>query len=139
LERNDLDHLMSFHVPTTVPITKQKGISLIEIPVALLVLALVIIMATRTFKTANRVQKDSHFTNQATAFASAKLNELEVTPLPLIANGQDQVTSVNGLTFTRKWTYTQPISNSSAKAVQVQVHWTINQQPDSVQVATLVR
>lgn len=117
----------------------QGGISLLEIPIALIVLALVIIMASRAFMSANHVQKDSHLANQATAFASAKLNELESTPVSLINDGKDTVMSSTGLSFTRKWTVSQPISGSNAKSVQVEVHWKLNQQNDSINVSSFIR
>lgn len=118
---------------------RQRGISLVEIPVALVVLGIVIVMAARTFSTAGHVQTDSRLANQAAAFASAKITELEKTPLALIANGEDKVKAASGLAFTRKWSVTQPVTGSSAKCVQVEVQWHSNQKEESVQMATLIR
>jgi Tfp pilus assembly protein PilV len=117
----------------------RSGISLIEIPVALVVLGLVIVMAAKTFSTAGHVQTDSRLVNQAAAIAASKITELEKTPLTLISDGEDQVKAVNGFGFVRKWKVTQPVSGSTAKCVQVEVHWQLQNQNESVQMATLIR
>lgn len=127
------------HALTFVAKGREKGLSLVEIPVALLVLGIVIVIAARTFSTAGNIQSDSRFANQAMAFASAKLNELETLPLSLLADGDDQVKAQDGFAYTRKWTVTQPISGSEARSVQVEVRWQSLKAKDYVQVATLIR
>jgi|GEM_PF-5103978 len=121
------------------PAASQKGVSLVEIPVALVVLGIVLIIAARTFMTAGSVQKDSYFTHQAATFAAAKLTELESTPSSLIVDGEDQVQTASGFAFTRKWTVLQPLTGSKAKAVQVEMIWKSNQRNESIRLASLIR
>jgi type II secretory pathway pseudopilin PulG len=118
---------------------REKGISLVEIPVALLLLGIVIVIAARTFSTAGNLQSESRFANQAMAFASAKLTEFETLPLGLLVDGEDLVNSRDGFAFTRKWTVTKPVSGSEARSVQVEVHWILQNKKDFVQVGTLIR
>ena len=118
---------------------REIGFSLVEIPVALVVLGIVIVIAARTFSTAGNMQTDSRFANQAMAFASAKLTEFETLPLSMLEDGEDQVHSRDGFVFTRKWTVSQPIAGSEARSVQVEVRWQSQKTKDFVQVATLLR
>jgi prepilin-type N-terminal cleavage/methylation domain-containing protein len=118
---------------------REKGFSLVEIPVALVVLGIVIVIAARTFSTAGNMHTDSRFANQAMAFASAKLAEFETMPLSMLDDGEDQVNSRDGFVFTRKWTVSQPIAGSEARSVQVEVRWQSQKTKDFVQVATLLR
>ncbi len=117
----------------------QKGISLIEIPVAMLVLGIVLLIAARTFSTAGHVQSDSRSADQAMAFASAKLTELETMPLPGITDGRDQVAASDGPVYSRSWTVTRPIAGSEARSVRVEVQWQAGKAKDRIQVATLIR
>lgn len=118
---------------------REKGLSLVEIPVALVVLGIVIVIAARTFSTAGNLQSDSRFVNQAMAFASAKLAEFETVPLTMLADGEDLVNSRDGSVFTRKWTVSQPLAGSEARSVQVEVRWQSQKRKDFVQVGTLIR
>lgn len=117
----------------------QGGLSLVEIPVALIVLSLVLVIAARTFSTAGNVQADSRSADQAMAYASAKLNELEILPLQSIADGQDEVQSPDGSTYARRWTVSSPVAGSSAKSARIEVSWRVGKRGDRVVVATLIR
>lgn len=117
----------------------EAGLSLVEIPVALVVLGIVLAIAARTFSTAGRIQADSRSADQAMAFASAKLTELEALPLSVVADGEDQAVSPDGSSFARKWTVTRPIAGSEAKAVRVEVRWQTGKLRDHIEVGTLIR
>jgi prepilin-type N-terminal cleavage/methylation domain-containing protein len=118
---------------------RENGFSLIEIPVALLVLAIVFAIAARTFKTAGHVRSDARYANRAAVIASNKISELQSLPASSIVGGTDQVVDVNGLTFDRKWSVSQPIAGANAKEVDIVVQWEINQKSDSIELATLLR
>jgi prepilin-type N-terminal cleavage/methylation domain-containing protein len=117
----------------------QRGLSLIEIPVALLILGIVLILAAGIFSTAGHVHSDSRLANQATAMAAAKLTELESMPVSQIEDGRDSVAAANGLKFARKWSVDRPIAGSQAKSISIEVHWSSNRKDQFVQVATLIR
>lgn len=107
----------------------QRDISLVEIPVALVVVAIVLVCAIRTFRTAGSVQRDSHLGNQATAYGLAKLHELEAYPASQIVEGRDSVINATGAGFSRTWTVTdKPLG----KEVNVVVGWRTVDQPMNV-------
>ncbi len=120
-------------------VNREAGLSLVEIPIALLVLAIVFAIAARTFKTAGNVRSDARYANRAAMLASNKLSELQSLPVSAITAGTDQVVDANGQIFDRKWTVTQPIAGASAKEIDIVVQWYINQKSDSIQLATLMR
>jgi Tfp pilus assembly protein PilV len=114
----------------------QRGLSLVEIPVALLVVAIVIICAMRTSRTAGSVQRDSHMGNQATSYGMAKLNQFEAYPSSKIVAGQDVVVNALGNSFTRTWSVTD---KSSGKEVNVVISWTSASRTESLTLATILR
>jgi type II secretory pathway pseudopilin PulG len=118
---------------------RESGISLVEIPVALVVLGIVLVIAGRTFSTAGHVQADSRSADQAMAFASAKLTEMEAQPLPGLADGEDQVRAPDGSVYLRKWTVTRPVAGSEARSVRMEVSWPTGKRKDRILVATLLR
>jgi type II secretory pathway component PulJ len=118
---------------------RQTGLTIAEIPIALAVLALVLVAAMRTFSTAGNVQSGAQMSNQATAYAAAKLNELEAYPINRVTSGSDQVNSPTGVRFTRRWTVATPIASSQAKSVEVEVSWLVSGRAGKIHIATLLR
>jgi Tfp pilus assembly protein PilV len=114
---------------------RMRGLSLIEIPIALLVLAVVIVLATRTFSTVGNVQRDSHLGNQATAYAASKLSEFGAYPQSRLVSGRDVVVSPNGIRFERTWTVTLVAPN---RTVEVEVYWASGKRTESIKLATVL-
>lgn len=114
----------------------QRGISLIEIPVALLIVSILLVIATRTFRTAGSVERDSHLGSQATAYGLAKLSQFEAYPSGKITAGGDTVVSAVGIAFSRSWTVAD---NGTGKEVNVVVGWRVGGRADSLAMATLLR
>jgi Tfp pilus assembly protein PilE len=113
----------------------RRGLTLVEIPIALLILALTIVVGMRTFSTVGTVQRDSRLGNQATAFAAAKLSEFSAYPRSRLASGSDQVVSPGGTSFQRSWVVTQSAQSSS---VEITVAWTFGGRADSIKLGTLL-
>lgn len=109
---------------------------MVEIPVALLVVAMVLILAIRTFSTAGSVQRDSHMGNQATAYGLAKLHQLEAFPPARLAAGRDTVMNAEGKVFTRVWTVA---AKPACKEVNVTVGWKSRAKDESLSLGTLLR
>lgn len=120
-------------------LARRTGLTIAEIPIALAVLALVLVAAVRMFSTAGNVQSGAQMSNQATAYATAKLNELEAYPISRVSGGTDQVDSPTGARFTRKWTVASPIPSSSAKSVEIEVSWKVSGRTGKISIATLLR
>ena len=114
----------------------QNGISLVEIPVALIVIALLLVCAIRTFRTAGSVQGNSHFGNQATAFGMAKIHELEEGPSGRLAAGRDSVTDATGSAFSRTWTVAD---KAPGKEVNVVVAWRAGARTESITLGMRLR
>lgn len=114
----------------------QRGISLVEIPIALLVVAVVLILAVKTFSTAGSVQRDSHLGNQATAYGVSKLSELEGWPAAQLADGHDRLTSPTGAVFRRVWTVR---NKDHGREVTVTVIWRVGNRDETLNLATLLR
>jgi hypothetical protein len=108
----------------------------VEIPVALLILAILLIIAIMTFKTAGTVEKGSHLGNQATAYGLAKLSQFEAYPSGNLTAGKDTVVNAVGVPFTRAWSVSD---NASGKEVNVIVSWRMGAHMDSLALATLLR
>lgn len=118
------------------PCRRQGGISLVEIPIALLVVAVVLILAVKTFSTAGSVQRDSHLGNQATAYGVSKLSELEGWPAAQLADGQDRVSSPAGTQFRRAWTVR---NKAHGREVNVTVSWRSGNRDETLNLATILR
>lgn len=115
---------------------QEAGISLAEIPVALVVVAMVLVLAIRTFSTAGTVQRDSHSGNQATAYGTAKLHQLAGFSAASLAAGRDTVMNAEGKVFTRAWTVAD---KASCKEVNVTVSWRSRNRDESILLGTLIR
>lgn len=109
---------------------------MVEIPVALLVIALVLIGAVRTFRTAGSVQKDSHMSDQATAYGLSKLHELEFRPASGFTPGRDQVVTALGTVFDRSWTIAR---KATGNEVNVTLSWQSGKRQESLSMATILR
>jgi Tfp pilus assembly protein PilV len=114
----------------------QRGISLVEVPVALLIIAIIIIGAVRTFKTAGSVQRGSHQWNQATGYGLAKIHDLRASPRSQLASGQDMVANAAGTTYSRAWTVTD---KSPGWEINMVVGWQAGDRHETLAMATVVR
>jgi prepilin-type N-terminal cleavage/methylation domain-containing protein len=113
----------------------RRGLTLVEIPIALLILAIAIVIGMRTFATVGTVQRDSRLVNQAAAYAAAKLSEFSAYPRDRLSTGSDQVVSPTGTSFQRTWVVT-PSAQSSK--VEITVAWTFGGRGDSIKLGTIL-
>jgi Tfp pilus assembly protein PilE len=113
----------------------RRGLTLAEIPIALLILAITIIVGMRIFSTVRTVQRDSRLGTQATALAAAKLCEFGAYPHSRLRTGSDQVVSPGGTRFQRSWVVTQSAQSSS---VEITVAWTFGGRADSIKLGTVL-
>jgi Tfp pilus assembly protein PilV len=113
----------------------RRGLTLVEIPIALLILAIAIIVGMRTFAAVGTVQRDSRLVNQAAAYAAEKLSEFSAYPRDRLATGSDQVASPGGTSFQRSWVVTQSAQSS---IVEVTVTWTFGGRADYIKLGTVL-
>ena len=97
----------------------EKGFSLLEVMIGLLILA-VGLLAVAGLTTVNiRTNAYGNHLTEASTFAQAKMEEFRSTH-PAVGNGSDTVDSVTGVRFTRKWSVTL---NGEMKMITVTVEW----------------
>lgn len=113
----------------------RRGLTLAEIPIALLILAIAVVIGMRTFAAAGTVQRDSRLVNQASGYAAAKLSEFSAYPQARLSTGSDQVVSPTGTSFRRSWVVGQTAQSS---IVEVTVAWTFGGRADSIRLGTVL-
>lgn len=113
----------------------RRGLTLVEIPIALLILAIAIFIGMRTFAAVGTVQRDSRLVNQAAAYAAAKLSEFGAYPRSRLASGSDQVVSPGGTDFRRAWVVSHSAQSS---IVEVTVTWTFGGRDDFIRLGTVL-
>lgn len=113
----------------------RRGLTLVEIPIALLILAIVIVIAMRTFTSVGTVQRDTRLGNQAAVYAAEKLGEFSAYPRGRLRSGSDQVVSTGGTGFRRSWVVTQSAQSS---IVEITVEWTFGGRADSIKLGTVL-
>lgn len=116
-------------------IRNRRGLTLVEIPIALLILAIAIIIGMRTFATVGSVQRDSRLVNQAAAYAAEKLSEFSAYPRGRLGTGYDLVDSSTGTRFRRSWVVTQSPQSST---VEITVTWTFGGRQDSITLGAVL-
>lgn len=106
----------------------ERGISLVELMIALVVLSLGVLAMARVFPAGSRGQLTNRLTTTASYYAQEKIEELEGLPWSdqrmIDGNHGPETLGVNG-TWTRSYTVTTlaiPLDN--LKKVVVTVNWT---------------
>lgn len=103
----------------------QKGFSLIEMLIALVILALAMLaLAGLMVATTKNNSFGGHITEAAT-FAQDKLEEFRTAPWDSIGANplNDSKVGSNGITFTRNWTVVTS-ADGNLKTVTLNVNWT---------------
>lgn len=113
----------------------RRGLTLVEIPIALLILALAIFVGMRTFSAVGTVQRDSRSVNQAAAHAAEKLNEFSAYPRSRLSSGSDQLVSPSGISFRRSWVV---VPSAQSSAVEITVAWTFGGREDSIRLGAVL-
>ena len=114
------------HPIKTLVLTSGTGFTLIEVLVALVILAISLLsLAGLMVYTTKSNSWGGHMTEAAT-FAQDTLERLKVTPWAgLVANADPdkyKITSASGITYRRTWTV-DPNANDSLRTITVTVTW----------------
>ena len=119
---------------------RTKGFSLVEVLIALLILAISLLaLAGLMVTTARNSSFGGHMT-EASTFAQDKLEQLRVSPWANVATGNDTRLGSTGITFTRNWTVT-PNADGTQRWVSITLTWTdpTKNQNHSMRLLSVVR
>ena len=98
----------------------NKGFSLVEVLVALLILLVGILGLAPLFVSAPRYNQSSYAITEASTFAQSKFEELKLSNYSVIVSGQDNIEGSTKINFTRRWVVTD---NGSSKTVICTISW----------------
>jgi type IV pilus assembly protein PilV len=104
---------------------KSKGFSLIEVLIALVILAVALLaLAGLMVQSTNSNSWGSHLT-EASTFAQDKLEELRMTTWPNLVSDSDVRTGSTGINYTRTWTVATNTAGN-LRTVNISISWTDN-------------
>ena len=102
---------------------KSKGFSMVEVLIALLILAICLLALAGLMVTTTRNSSFGGHMTEASTFAQDKLEQLRVSPWDGVATGNDTTLGSTGITYTRNWTVT-PNTSGDQRWVSITINWT---------------
>ncbi len=127
-------------IPSVFPhgraLHRQAGFTVVEVLVALFLMVMIVLAATRATRTTNHVQQSSYYMEQAASYAQAKMAMLQAASLRTVQPGRDTILTPNRIAFSRSWSI---VDKGVAKQVEVDVSWSVAGRADTVTMTTLVR
>jgi prepilin-type N-terminal cleavage/methylation domain-containing protein len=107
----------------TLKLTRSKGFSLIEVMIALVILAVALLaLAGLMITTTKNTSFGGHMTEAAT-FAQDKLEQLRASPWTGIIAGADTQVGATGISYARSWTVAAN-PNGDQRWVTITMNWT---------------
>jgi prepilin-type N-terminal cleavage/methylation domain-containing protein len=102
---------------------RSKGFSMVEVLIALLILAISLLALAGLMVTTTRNSSFGGHMTEASTFAQDKLEQLRVSPWAGVATGNDTTLGSTGITYTRNWTVT-PNADGNQRWVSITLTWT---------------
>ena len=102
---------------------RSKGFSLVEVMIALLILAIALLALAGLMVTTTRNSSFGGHMTEASTFAQDRLEQLRVSPWAGVAAGNDTIQGSTGITYTRNWTVT-PNADGTQRWVSITLTWT---------------
>jgi type IV pilus assembly protein PilV len=102
---------------------RSKGFSLVEVLIALLILAISLLALAGLMVTTTRNSSFGGHMTEASTFAQDKLEQLRVSPWAGVATGNDTTQGSTGITYARNWTVT-PNGDGNQRWVSITINWT---------------
>jgi type IV pilus assembly protein PilV len=102
---------------------RSRGFSLVEVMIALLILAIALLALAGLMVTTTRNSSFGGHMTEASTFAQDVLERLRVSPWAGVAAGNDTIQGSTGITYTRNWTVT-PNTNGDQRWVSITLTWT---------------
>ena len=105
------------------PSIRSKGFSMVEVLIALLILAVSLLALAGLMVTTTKNSSFGGHMTEASTFAQDKLEQLRVSPWAGITTGNDTTLGSTGITYTRNWTVTQN-TDGTQRWVSITLTWT---------------
>jgi len=102
---------------------RSKGFSMVEVLIALLILAISLLALAGLMMTTTRNSSFGGHMTEASTFAQDKLEQLRVSPWAGIVAGNDTALGSTGITYTRNWAVTQN-GDGTQRWVSITITWT---------------
>jgi len=102
---------------------RSKGFSMVEVLIALLILAICLLALAGLMATTTRNSSFGGHMTEASTFAQDRLEQLRVSPWAAVATGNDTIQGSTGITYTRNWTVT-PNANGDQRWISITLTWT---------------
>lgn len=120
---------------------KQKGFSLIEVLIALVILSIALLGLAGLMVTTTKSNSYGNQMTEAVTFGQDKLEELRITRRDLIVSDNDEVQGSTGVPYRRSWTISTlpnptPPPTDLQKAITLTVSW--NQGKNSIRLLSLI-
>jgi len=109
-------------VAMNLPI-RSKGFSLVEVMIAMLILAIALLALAGLMVTTTRNSSFGGHMTEASTFAQDRLEQLRVSPWAGVVAGNDTIQGSTGITYTRNWTVT-PNGDGNQRWVSITLTWT---------------
>ena len=104
-------------------LTRSKGFSLIEVMIALVILAVALLALAGLMVTTTRNNSFGGHMTEAATFAQDKLEQLRASPWAGIIAGADTQVGATGISYARSWTV-DANPNGDQRWVTVTIIWT---------------
>ncbi len=102
---------------------RSKGFSMVEVLIALLILAVALLALAGLMVTTTRHSSFGGHMTEASTFAQDKLEQLRISPWAGVATGNDAIQGSTGINYTRNWTVT-PNTDGNQRWVRIEIAWT---------------
>ena len=120
---------------------KQKGFSLLEVLIALVILSIALLGLAGLMVTTTKSNSYGNHMTEAATFGQDKLEELRITKRDLIVSGNDVVQGATGVPYRRSWTISTlpnpiPPPTDLQKAINLTVSW--NEGKSSIRLLSVI-
>jgi type IV pilus assembly protein PilV len=102
---------------------RSKGFSMVEVLIALLILAICLLALAGLMATTTRNSSFGGHMTEASTFAQDKLEQLRAAPWASIIAGADTPLGSTGINYTRNWTVA-PNPDGNQRWVTITISWT---------------
>ncbi len=113
---------------------KTSGFSLLEVLIALVILAISLLALTGLMVTTTGNNSLGGHLTEAATFAQDRLEQLRLISWQNITSGGDQIEGSSGINYIRNWTV---VTNGNARTVTIRINWS-DRNNHSISLASVI-